>query len=101
MRIARLGDISCEKKELVKKTQETVSTKLVTSAQQFDSFLSSSQRLLEWADYIQQRLEDGINNLDNLGDKQLLLEETSAEVSSQEEKLSSLVSEGEQLVESE
>ena len=73
----------------------------MTSAQQCESFLSSSQRLLEWADHIQQRLKDGISNLENISDKQLLLEETSSEVNSQEEKLSSLVSEGEKLVGSE
>ena len=74
----------------VKKRKVTNSSTITTVE---DSFL----RINEWAEHIIKRLEDGIVSLE-LVDKQLLLEETEAEVKTQQEKILVLIKEGETLI---
>ena len=63
------------------------------------SFESSNVRITEWAEHILKRLEDGIVNCHlDIGDKQLLLEETEAEVKTQQEKITEVINEGDSLI---
>ena len=54
-------------------------------------------RILNWAEHLLERLEDGIDNLD-IGDKQFLYEETEAEVRNQQVQIFENIQEGEALV---
>ena len=83
-------EISLDDQIAVKKRKVTNSSRISTVE---DSFL----RINEWAEHIIKRLEDGIVNLE-LVDKQLLLEETEAEVKTQQEKILVLIQEGEALI---
>ena len=83
-------EISLDDQIAVKKRKVTSSSRISTVE---DSFL----RINEWAEHIIKRLEDGIVSLE-LVDKQLLLEETEAEVKTQQEKILVLIKEGETLI---
>ena len=83
-------EISLDDQIAVKKRKVTNSSTISTVE---DSFL----RINEWAEHIIKRLEDGIVSLE-LVDKQLLLEETEAEVKTQQEKILVLIKEGETLI---
>ena len=83
-------EISLDDQIAVKKRKVTNSSTITTVE---DSFL----RINEWAEHIIKRLEDGIVSLE-LVDKQLLLEETEAEVKTQQEKILVLIKEGETLI---
>ena len=83
-------EISLDDQIAVKKRKVTNSSRISTVE---DSFL----RINEWAEHIIKRLEDGIVSLE-LVDKQLLLEETEAEVKTQQEKILVLIKEGETLI---
>ena len=61
------------------------------------SFENLYSRNCEWVSHLLSRLEDGTKHLDT-EDKQLLLEETEAEVQTYQEKLLELISEGECLI---
>ena len=83
-------EITLDDQIAVKKRKVTNSSRISTVE---DSFL----RINEWAEHIIKRLEDGIVSLE-LVDKQLLLEETEAEVKTQQEKILVLIKEGETLI---
>ena len=83
-------EISLDDQIAVKKRKVTNSSRISTVE---DSFL----RINEWAEHIIKRLVDGIVSLE-LVDKQLLLEETEAEVKTQQEKILVLIKEGETLI---
>ena len=83
-------EITLDDQIAVKKRKVTNSSTITTVE---DSFL----RINEWAEHIIKRLEDGIVSLE-LVDKQLLLEETEAEVKTQQEKILVLIKEGETLI---
>ena len=83
-------EITLDDQIAVKKRKVTNSSRISTVE---DSFL----RINEWAEHIIKRLEDGIVSLE-LVDKQLLLEETEAEVKTQQEKILVLIKEGDTLI---
>ena len=62
-----------------------------------DNFEALDARILNWAEHLLERLEDGIDKLD-IGDKQLLYEETEAEVRNQQVQILENIQEGEALV---
>ena len=62
-----------------------------------DNFEALDVRILSWAEHILERLEDGLDKLD-IGDKQLLYEETEAEVRNQQTQIFENIQEGEALI---
>ncbi len=62
-----------------------------------DNFEALDARILNWAEHLLERLEDGIDKLD-IEDKQLLYEETEAEVRNQRVQILENIQEGEALV---
>ena len=77
--------------------QIAVKKRKVTNSSTISTVEDSLLRINEWAEHIIKRLEDGIVSLE-LVDKQLLLEETEAEVKTQQEKILVLIKEGETLI---
>ena len=62
-----------------------------------DNFETLDVRILNWAEHVLERLEDGIDQLD-IGDKQLLYEETEAEVRNQQLQIFENIQQGEALI---
>ena len=77
--------------------QIAVKKRKVTNSSRISTVEDSLLRINQWAEHIIKRLEDGIVSLE-LVDKQLLLEETEAEVKTQQEKILVLIKEGETLI---
>ena len=77
--------------------QIAVKKRKVTHFSKVSNVEESFLRINEWAEHIIKRLEDGNATLE-LVDKQLLLEETEAEVKTQQEKILLLIQEGETLI---
>ena len=61
------------------------------------NFEALDVRILNWAEHVLERLEDGIDQLD-IGDKQLLYEETEAEVRNQQLQIFENIQQGEALI---
>lgn len=80
--------------ETVKSDQEPGRASFRT---RLDNFEALDVRILNWAEHLLERLEDGIDKLD-IGDKQLLYEETEAEVRNQQVQIFENIQEGEALV---
>ena len=93
--------ISCLEREV--SSDEAVSIKKLkvadtnSSTSRLASCENSFIRISEWADHILKRIENGIENLD-IVDKQLLLEETEAEVNNEHDSILIVIREGEQLI---
>ena len=62
-----------------------------------DNFETLDVRILNWAEHVLERLEDSIDQLD-IGDKQLLYEETEAEVRNQQLQIFENIQQGEALL---
>ena len=84
-------------REITLDDQIAVKKRKVTNSSTISTVEDSLLRINEWAEHIIKRLEDGIVSLE-LVDKQLLLEETEAEVKTQQEKILVLIKEGETLI---
>ena len=84
-------------REITLDDQIAVKKRKVTNSSTITTVEDSLLRINEWAEHIIKRLEDGIVSLE-LVDKQLLLEETEAEVKTQQEKILVLIKEGETLI---
>ena len=84
-------------REITLDDQIAVKKRKVTNSSTISTVEDSFLRINEWAEHIIKRLEDGIVSLE-LVDKQLLLEETEAEVKTQQEKILVLIKEGETLI---
>ena len=84
-------------REITLDDQIAVKKRKVTNSSRISTVEDSLLRINEWAEHIIKRLEDGIVSLE-LVDKQLLLEETEAEVKTQQEKILVLIKEGETLI---
>ena len=84
-------------REITLDDQIAVKKRKVTNSSTITTVEDSLLRINEWAEHIIKRLEDGIVSLE-LVDKQLLLEETEAEVKTQQEKIVVLIKEGETLI---
>ena len=86
--------VTVKKRKVSDDAGEDCSTNFIPRLKSFENLYSRNS---EWVSHLLNRLEDGTKHLET-EDKQLLLEETEAEVQTHQEKLLELISEGESLI---